>query len=179
MEAFESCMPFIGDGDKQLEETKIIWPKEVVRPLILVTHDESTFSAHDGLKRLWMPIGEQPLRKKGQGRSVRVSDFLTYATGHLELDEEKGNQYPDLPAEACVIINPGVQHDGGGQQKIFTHMFLIKRSQSLRLNFRECKPALFAFDNATSHNAFSLDALRANCMNLSSGGKQPKMRRTT
>ena len=67
MEAFESRMPFIGDGDKQVEETKTIWPKEDVRPLSLVTHDERTFSAHDGLKRLWMPVGEKPLRKKGQG----------------------------------------------------------------------------------------------------------------
>nr|CCA25177.1 AlNc14C279G10089 [Albugo laibachii Nc14] len=112
MESFESRVPFIGDGDKQLEETKIIWPKEDVRPLILVTHDEGTFSAHDGLKRLWMPIGEQPLRKNGQGRSVHVSDFLPYVTGRLALDEQKRNQYPDLPAEACVIINAGVQHDG-------------------------------------------------------------------
>ena len=77
MEAFESRMPFIGDGDKQVEETKTIWPKEDVRPLSLVTHDERTFSAHDSLKRLWMPIGEHPLCKKGQGRSVHVIDYLT------------------------------------------------------------------------------------------------------
>ena len=36
--------------------------------------------------------------------------------------------------------------------------------------------ALFAFDNATSHAAYAEDALLAKSMNLSPGGKQPKMR---
>ena len=34
---------------------------------ILVTHDEAIFQSNDGLKSGWMPKGEQPLRKKGQG----------------------------------------------------------------------------------------------------------------
>ena len=37
---------------------------------------------------------------------------------------------------------------------------------------------MFAFDNTSSHAAFLSDALIAKHMNLSSGGKQPKMRRT-
>ena len=39
-------------------------------------------------------------------------------------------------------------------------------------------PALFAFDNASSHATFSPDALIANYMNLSPGEKQRKMRST-
>nr|CCA26098.1 hypothetical protein CC1G_06011 [Albugo laibachii Nc14] len=154
-------MPFIGDGDKQLEETKIIWPKEDVRPLILVNHDESTFSAHDDLKRLWMPIGEKPLRKKGQVRSVHVSDFLAYVTGRLSLDEEKRNQYPELPAKACVIINPGVQHDGWWTAQDLNAQVRDKAIPIFEAQFPGMQ-ALFAFDNATSHNAFA-----------------PKMKRTT
>lgn len=46
------------------ENVRSLWPVEEVRPLILVAHDESTFPSHDGLKRLWFPTGEQPLRKK-------------------------------------------------------------------------------------------------------------------
>ena len=37
---------------------------------------------------------------------------------------------------------------------------------------------LFAFDNASSHSAFSSDALIVKYMNLNPGGKQPKMRKT-
>ncbi|CAG8645860.1 30914_t:CDS:2, partial [Racocetra persica] len=39
--------------------------------------------------------------------------------------------------------------------------------------------ALFVFDNATSHAAYADNALVANNMNLSPGGKQAKMRSTT
>ena len=37
---------------------------------------------------------------------------------------------------------------------------------------------MFAFDNTLSYTTFSPDALIAKHMNLSPGGKQPKMRRT-
>lgn len=39
-------------------EGETIWPSAKVRPLLLVTHDESKFSANDGLKRLWLSDGE-------------------------------------------------------------------------------------------------------------------------
>ena len=38
--------------------------------------------------------------------------------------------------------------------------------------------AVFAFDNSSSHGAFSCDALNAKAMNVNSGGKQPKMHDT-
>jgi hypothetical protein len=38
--------------------------------------------------------------------------------------------------------------------------------------------AVFAFDNSSAHGAFASDALNARAMNVSSGGKQPKMRDT-
>lgn len=38
--------------------------------------------------------------------------------------------------------------------------------------------ALFVFDNVISHIAFSVDYIRANKINIGSGGKQPKMRST-
>lgn len=38
--------------------------------------------------------------------------------------------------------------------------------------------AIFAFDNFTSHGAFSSDALIASHMNVEPSGKQPKLRDT-
>ena len=46
------------------------------RPFVLVTHDESTFNANDGKRRLWSQE-EQPLRPKGKGKGIMVSGFLT------------------------------------------------------------------------------------------------------
>jgi len=47
------------------------------KPLVLVTHDESTFNANDGKRKMWMEDGKQPLRPKGKGKGIMVSGFLT------------------------------------------------------------------------------------------------------
>ena len=52
------------------------------KPHILVTHDESTFNANDGKRKLWMQKGKQPIRPKGKGKGIMVSDFIT-AGGRL------------------------------------------------------------------------------------------------
>ena len=44
-----------------------------IKPLVLVTHDESTFNANDGRRSCWMENGKQPIRPKGQGKGIMVS----------------------------------------------------------------------------------------------------------
>src|SRR4051812_49198488 len=77
---------------------------------ILVTYDETTFQSNDGQKSGWRPKNEQPLRKKGQGRTIHVSDFLTDTIGRLKLSE---NDLDDtISHKTRVIINPGKNFDG-------------------------------------------------------------------
>jgi hypothetical protein len=83
MAGYEERM-IIFSGENMEEEIR----SDVNQIVILVTHDECIFSAYDGRRKLWMPKGEQPLRKKGQGRSIHVSDFLTDVGGRLALREE-------------------------------------------------------------------------------------------
>jgi hypothetical protein len=53
-------------------------------PLILVTHDESTFFQNDKRKTCWSHQDSQPAPKpKGEGQSLMVSDFLMAEWGHL------------------------------------------------------------------------------------------------
>ena len=42
----------------------------------LVTHDESTFNANDGKRRLWVQDCSQPLRSKARGKGLMISEFL-------------------------------------------------------------------------------------------------------
>ena len=42
-----------------------------------MTHDESTFHSNDGRKFMWLKAGGDLLRKKGIGKGIIVSDFLT------------------------------------------------------------------------------------------------------
>jgi hypothetical protein len=60
-----------------------------------------------------------PLRKKGQGRAIHVSDFIVEHTGRLVMSEDqiKANQAlqpsEQLPwSDAREIIYPGKNHDG-------------------------------------------------------------------
>lgn len=60
-------------------------------PLILVTHDESTFFQNDERKTSWSHQDSQPAPKpKGEGQSLMVSDFLTAEWGRLRDDNRFG-----------------------------------------------------------------------------------------
>ncbi|CAG8500594.1 9239_t:CDS:2 [Scutellospora calospora] len=93
----------------------------------------------------------QPLHKKGQERSVHVSEFLTDVSRRLVLCEEDKITFPNLLSEACII--------------------------TYSARFPSTK-ALFAFDNATGYCAYSKDTLVTKNINLSPSSKQPKMRST-
>jgi hypothetical protein len=61
--------------------------------LIFITHDESTFNANDGKRKISKMEGTNPLRPKGKGKDIMVSGFLTPRGGSLKvpdsiLDEE-------------------------------------------------------------------------------------------
>jgi hypothetical protein len=57
--------------------------------LILVTHDESTFYAHDRRKSQWFHGSHKATpEKKGDGASLMVSDFLVPEWGPLRDDDE-------------------------------------------------------------------------------------------
>lgn len=109
---YERLMPqFEGDNleiriDPLLEEDEKIH--------VLVTHDETIFHANDGRKSGWAPKNEQPLRKKGQGSSIHVSDFLCETSGRLCLHNEQNSSRNEtnIEHEARVIIHPGKNRDG-------------------------------------------------------------------
>ncbi len=46
------------------------------RPIIVITHDECTFSANDGVRRAWTRIGDTFLRPKRRGQGIMTSEFL-------------------------------------------------------------------------------------------------------
>ena len=74
--AFNKIRPFPATWD---EEGHMIMPQNLPpgqKPLVLVTHDESTFSANDGKRRLWMENGKKPLRPNAWGKGLMVSEFL-------------------------------------------------------------------------------------------------------
>ncbi len=67
---------------------------------ILVTHDECIFYSNDGKRGIWAKNGELPLRKKGNRRSIMISEFLTEIDGRLCLQPDDIEKYPNVPKKA-------------------------------------------------------------------------------
>ena len=167
-----------------VSKTLKIYPNPVVRPIILVTHDESTFNANDGTRYGWTSGGGQPLRPKGRGKGIMVSAFMT-PVGLLRLppdltDEVLVSLHPDWPRlEDGSLVRESVQYLEYEKDNYWDGDKMVKQAIAAAHLFKFIYPqcrALFAFDNAASHCAFSPDALVASKMNLRPGGKQPRMK---
>ncbi|CAG8492388.1 359_t:CDS:2, partial [Cetraspora pellucida] len=135
------------------------------------------FSAYNRRCWLWLPKGEQPLRKKGQGWSVHISEFLTDIGGRLALRKENKIAFSNLPLEVYVVTYLGKDGDRWWNSDDLVDQVINCAIPIFEARFLGAK-ALFAFDNATGHCAYAKDALLAKNMNLFFGGKQPKMRNT-
>ena len=104
-------MPIFTGDDLEVQINPELGEGEKIH--VVVTQDEKTFQSNDDQKSGWRPKNEQPLRKKGQGRTMHVSDFLTETIGRLKLsDEQKLVVGVDFPHDAQVIIHPGKNADG-------------------------------------------------------------------
>jgi hypothetical protein len=143
---------------------------------ILVTHDESTFNANDDNAYSWKKKGTQPLKKKGRGKGLMVSEFLSASCGRLSyLDPETGER-----EYAMEIIKYGSAASDEGWWN--SECMLAQVINKVIPIFEKAYPdhiAVFAFDNSSGHACKAEDALVASRMNVNPGGKQPLMRDTT
>ncbi len=116
--------------------------------------------------------------KKGAGLALHVNDFLADVCGRLTLANDDVTTNDKCGKEACEIMKPSKIYDGWWTTEDLAKQVVKKAVPIFEHRFPNAQ-ALFAFDNATSHAAFAVDALRAKQMNLVRGDKQPQMRPTT
>ena len=82
LKRLEELKPYI----VEFEEDGIMKPKIYLancavggderQPIIVITHDECTFSANNGIRRAWTRKGDTFLRPKGRGQVIMTSEFL-------------------------------------------------------------------------------------------------------
>ena len=84
-----------------------------------VFHDESICRSNELRRRVWVQNGKMPLRKKGEGRSIHISEFIVEETGRIAVNEEQCQINSGLPpaqrlvtTDAREIIYPGKNSDG-------------------------------------------------------------------
>jgi hypothetical protein len=69
---------------------------------ILIVQDETVFHTNEYHRRAWLMHDQQPIRKKGGGRAVHVSDFICETIGWIKLSEEQICEQLELPSELCL-----------------------------------------------------------------------------
>lgn len=183
MEAFESRMAqYIPDepGNEFVRVEPMLKPGE--REVIVEFHNESCCQANDHTTSAWyfssflsftvtnlvfrLPDDKQPLRKKGRGRLIHISDFIEQVNGRLVVYDENGS----IKQSARKIIYPGANGDA-----YWDCPQLIKQMKMAIDVFEQAHPGcegLFIFDHSSAHASLAPDALRAFEMNKTNGGKQ-------
>lgn len=146
------------------------------RPLVLVTHDESSFSSHDGRDIVWLDDDNHPIRPKGDGRSIMVSAFLCECHGLLRLSEEQQSSHPGVPTDATVTIKPGANAEGYWRNADLVKQLKEKAFPIFKVLHPDCD-GLFMFDNSQNHHAKPPDALSVSVLNLKDGGKNARAMR--
>ena len=140
-------------------------------PLILITHDESTFYQNNQRQVYWGCPGKNVTpRPKGEGITLMVSDFLTSEWGALHDNDRCAinlffhTQICSLShSEAWKIFWPGKNRDSW-----FTASHLLAQVDDTINIFQRRTgghaQGLFIFDNAPSHQKCADDALSAHLM---------------
>ncbi|PUU75786.1 hypothetical protein B9Z19DRAFT_993111 [Tuber borchii] len=148
------------------------------RPIILVTHDESTFSSNDGRRQAWIGPARHFLRPKGRGQGIMVSDFLLpwsrLSTESLS-EEERTNSDTQLPLYATKYLEYGKTEGYWDGKDLVAHVLEVALPM-----LRKIYPGyqfLFLFDNSSNHGTYADNALRVQSMSLKSGGLSQKLLR--
>lgn len=150
--------------------------QEGSKPLIIVTHDESCFSAHDGRNYCWLDDDNKPIRPKGSGRTIMVSALLCECHGILRLPTELQQRFPDVAPDSTVIIKPGVNNEGYWRNADLVAQIKDKAIPIFKILHPD-SDGLFIFDNSQNHHAKAPDALSVSKMNMSDGGVSQRLMR--
>ncbi|RIA94996.1 hypothetical protein C1645_734360 [Glomus cerebriforme] len=106
---YEMFMPTFEEENME-QKDPILLPNEKLH--IFITYDEYLFYVNDDRPIVWAPIDEPLLRKKGQGKSIMISDFLLETNRRLKLNENEILLYPEIPIEARKFLTPGKNEEG-------------------------------------------------------------------
>jgi hypothetical protein len=162
------------------------------RPLLSFVQDEAIFRAYDGAKKFWLKQGETKLGKKGEGRGIMASAFLSEQFGFVSLAEE---QFLELNALRARIGKAPLKFFTSYNCKYYPSLYLFDFGKNregywdgdkmleqtdefidvLEFLFGDRYQLLFQFDWSSGHAKYAAGALNANEMNSNYGGKQGRL----
>ena len=88
------------------------------REHVLIVQDETIFHTNEYRRCVWLARDQQPIKMKGNGRAIHVSDFICKTIGRLKLTDAQIQVQLGLSPdrrletfEARKITYPGKGHD--------------------------------------------------------------------
>ena len=140
---------------------------------ILFFHDESIFHSNDDQSWMWGEKDKQPIKQKGLGHGIMVSDFVDEYNGLLTLTDvefQRGKlQYPNLKQAACVLLKYGAESEGyWNSDKFIAQVRDVIDIVKVKYP-KQFYDTFWFFDQSSGHTAFADDALNAK-MNVKPGG---------
>lgn len=187
LKVMERLEPYLVEFDSDGNMLPKIYPSDyevggaTCRPVIMITHDECTFSSNDGPRFGWQKDGDTFLRPKSKGRGIMVSEFLL-PFGRLNLASLSELSHKELMDRCGLTETEAVEifEFGKINQRYWTGADLLKQVKEKALPIAQALypgySLLFLFDNATSHSVYGQDALQVKSMGKGSGGKQSFLR---
>ena len=158
--------------------------KEEGKKRIVWFHDESAYNTTEDTPMLWGEKGKLPIKPKGRGSSIMVSEFIEECAGYLALSDEQyafevTNTAQDIEQSSLTIFEIGEQREGYWNNERF--MEQVAKAVKIEVKYPSSQGYhhIWCFDHSCGHTAFADNALNASKMNKGRGGKQPKMRDTT
>ena len=158
--------------------------KEYGEKCIVWFHDESAYNTTEDTPTLWGEKGKLPIKPKGKGSSIMVSEFIEEKDGYLALSDEQyefevTNSDQEIDKSALAILEIGEHREGYWNSDCFMEQ-VAKAVKIAEVKYPSSQGYhhIWCFDHSCGHTAFADDALIASKVNKGPGGKQPKMRDT-
>ena len=150
---------------------------------VLVMQDETIFHTNKYRRHMWLTCDQQPIQKKGNGRTIHISDFISEMIRRIKLSEEQISEQLKCPVESHLSTFEAqkIIYPGKGFNTWWDLSQLIRQIRSTISIFKYLHPncvAVFVFDRSSTHKGFAEDALNINNMNVNPEGRQRKLRDT-
>src|SRR5260221_12648784 len=147
---------------------------------VLVFQDETIFHTNEYRRRSWLKHDQQAIWKKGHGRVVHVSDFISETIGWIKLSGDQITEQLTKPAEHRLPVFEAqkITYPGKGFDAWWDLAQLINQVKHTITIFEHTHPdyvAIFVFDRSSAHEGFAENALNVNNMNVGHGKKQRKL----
>ena len=151
---------------------------------ILWFHDESAYNTTKDTPVLWGGKGKLPIKPKGKGPYMMVSEFIEEKDGYLALSDqqyelEEANSSDDVEKSALAVLEIRENFEGYWTGEHFMEQLTkVVKVTKVKYPISQGYHHIWCFDHSYNHTAFAEDALITSKMNKDPGGKQRKMQGT-